>query len=80
MLFLRITLKKIHSDYEYTVYSDDGEDNAIIELIDRSMGFLQSANALIKYNKKTNEFSVERMESPKAEYLIDEQGEIIDSH
>lgn len=70
----------ISHKYEFTTYSDDGEDNAIIELIDRSMGYLQSADALIKYNKKTNEFNIERIESPKAEYLIDEQGKIIDSH
>lgn len=51
---------RIHSDYEYTVYTDDGDNNIIIDLSDIRLGYMKPANALIKYNKKTKELIMER--------------------
>ena len=65
-------------DYSFTLYSDDGDNNVIIDLKDCSLGFFNAYNSLIKYNKKTKELTIERTESPKAEYVIDEKGKIID--
>lgn len=65
-------------DYSFTLYSDDGDNNVIIDLKDYSLGPFNAYNSLIKYNKKTKELTIERAESPNAEYIIDEKGKIID--
>ena len=69
---------RIHSDYNFTVYSDDGDNNMIIDFSDFKLGYLNPGNALIKYNKKTKELKIERNQSPIAEYIFDENGKIID--
>ncbi len=68
---------RIHSDYEYTVYTDDGDNNIIIDLSDIRLGYMRPANALIKYNKKTKELTMERKQSPFATYVFDEKGNIV---
>ena len=65
-------------DYSFTLYSDNGDNNVIIALKDFSLGPFNAYNSLIKYNKKTKELTIERAESPNAEYVIDEKGKIID--
>jgi len=70
-----IIQENIYPDYKYTLYTDDGDNNIIIDLSDSS---LEPANALIKYNKKTNKLTLERKQSPFATYLFDEKGNIID--
>lgn len=70
----------IMNNRSFTLYSDDSDDNVIIDLKDASLGPFSAYNSLIKYNKKTKELTIERTESPKAEYLIDENGKIIDHH
>ena len=39
---------------------------------------MSPASALIKYNKKTKELTLERKQSPLAKYILDEKGNIID--
>ena len=72
-----IIQERIHSDYEYTVYTDDGDNNIIIELSDNRLGYMRAANALIKYNKNTKKLTLERKQSPFATYLFDEKESII---
>ena len=72
-----IIQERIHPDYEYTVYSDDGDNNIIIELSDYNLGYLKTSSALAKFNKKTKELTLERKQSPLAEYTIDKNGKII---
>ena len=67
----------IKHDYEYTIYTEDGDNNIIIEISDSNLGYLKPSNALIKYNKETKEFTMERKQSPLAEYTINENGKII---
>lgn len=69
----------VSHDYSFNLYSDDGDNNVIIDLIDFSQGPFNAYNSLIKYNKKTKELTIERAESPNAEYVINEKGKIIDS-
>ena len=45
---------------------------------DTKLGYLNTNPALIKYNKKTKELSVTKKQSPLAEYMLDENGKIID--
>ena len=72
-----IVQERIRPDYEFTVYSDDGDNNVIIDLSDIKLGYAKPSNAVIKYNKKTKELRLEKNESPFAEYLIDEKDNII---
>lgn len=72
-----IVQERIYPYYEYTLYTDDGDNNIIIDLSDNSLGYMKPANALIKYNKKTKELTLERKQSPLASYLFDEKGNII---
>ena len=72
-----IVQEQIRSDYEYTIYSDDGDNNLIIELSDSNLGYLKPSSALIRYNKETKELNLERKQSPFAEYTVDENGKII---
>ena len=72
-----IVQERIYPDYEYTLYTDDGDNNIIIDLSDNSLGYMKPANALIKYNKKTKELTLERKQSPLATYLFDEKGNIV---
>ncbi len=67
----------IEPKYNFTLYSDDGDGNTIIELFNE-VDWQTKSNALIKYNKKSKEFTVERVESPKGKYVIDEKGSITD--
>ena len=69
---------RIYPQYEYTVYTDDGNNHIIIDLADYELGYMKPANALIKFNKETKELTVERKQSPFAMYLFDEKGNIID--
>lgn len=73
-----IVQEEIHPDYEFTLYTDDGNDNIVIELSDCSLRFINPGSSLIKYNKKTKELTPERKLSPFAEYTLDEKGNIID--
>ena len=67
----------IKSNYDFTVYSDDNDNNTIIQLTDYRNGYVKPNNALIKYNKNTKEMTVVNKESPKAKYIIDESGKIL---
>ncbi|MGN1154235.1 MAG: PEP/pyruvate-binding domain-containing protein [Candidatus Gastranaerophilaceae bacterium] len=67
----------IPSDYSFTLYSNDGDGNIIIELSDSSSEDFNSYSSLIKYNKKTKELKLEKSPSQFAEYLLDETGNII---
>ena len=73
-----IVQEYVPSNYNFTVYSDDGDNNILIELSDTKLGYLNTNPALIKYNKKTKELSVTKKQSPLAEYMLDENGKIID--
>ena len=73
-----IIQERIHPDYEFTVYSEDGDNNVIFDFSDCKMGYLKPENALIKYNKKTKELKLERKQSPIADFLLNEKGEVID--
>ena len=64
-------------EYRFTLYTDDGDSNLIIELSDANLGYLNPGNSLIKYNKKTKELIQERKVSPFAEFVLDETGGII---
>jgi hypothetical protein len=72
-----IVQDRIKSNYDFTVYSDDNDNNTIIQLADSSTGFYKPNKALIKYNKNTKEMTIVNKESPKAKYIIDESGKII---
>ena len=67
----------IKSHYNFTVYSDDNDNNTIIQLTDSSTGYYKPNKVLIKYNKNTKEMTIVNKESPKAKYIIDESGKII---
>ena len=75
-----IIQERIIPDYEYTVYSDDGDNNIIIEMSDSKLGYLKPSNALIKYNKETKELSLEMKQTPIADYVIDENEKIINQN
>jgi hypothetical protein len=75
-----IIQEKIRPDYNFTVYSDDGNNNILIEMSDYKLGYLGTNPALIKYNKKTKELSVAKKQSPLAEYMLDESGKITDQN
>ena len=47
----------VSHDYSFNLYSDDGDNNVIIDLIDFSQGPFNAYNSLIKYNKKTSDFA-----------------------
>lgn len=66
-----------NKNYDFTVYSDDGDNNIIIQMSDYSMGYRRPNTALIKYNKDTKELTLENKQSPFAKYLLDENGKII---
>ncbi len=68
----------IPHNYAFTTYSDDGDNNIIIELIDTEFGHLRAAPALIRYNKGTKKLSLEWAQSPMVKYLLDEKGNIVD--
>lgn len=68
----------VNRNYDFTVYSDDGDNNIIIQLKDYSMGYQRQNTALIKYNKNTKELNIENKQSPLAKYLLDENGKIIE--
>ena len=72
-----IVQELIRHDYEYTIYSEDGDNNIIIEFSDSNLGYLKPSNALIKYNKSTKALTLERKQTPIAEYMLDENGNII---
>ena len=61
----------------YTFYSDDNDNNTIIQLTDHIKGYYKPNNALIKYNKNTKEMTIVNKESSKAKYIIDESGKIV---
>ena len=67
----------VEPEYSFTLYSNDGNDNTIIELTHK-IDWLISGSSSIKYNKKTKEFTIDYIEAPKGEYIIDEQGKIVD--
>ena len=67
----------IEPKYNFTLYSDDGNGNALIELTHK-VDWTTKSSDLVKYNKKTKEYTFEHIETPKGEYIIDEKGEIID--
>ena len=67
----------VDHDYEFTVYSDDNDNNTIIQLTDCLTGFYKPNKALIKYNKNTKEITIVNKESPKAKYILDESGKIV---
>ena len=71
---------KIKTNYCFTVYSNDGDNNVLMELNDYRLGYSKPTNALIRYNKKTKELKLERKLNPLAEYLIDEQGHIVEQN
>ena len=73
-----IVQDEIDAQYVFTAYSDDGNKNTIIELSDFYMGHLKPAKALIKYNKETKELTLEHTQNPLAQYLLDENGQILD--
>ena len=73
-----IVQDRIIPDYKFTVYSDDGDNNIIIELTDEKIEYLKPMQSLIKYNKRTKTLNIERTQSPFAEYLLDEQGRILE--
>ena len=75
-----IVQERIKNDYSFTAYSDDGNNNIIIDFADFRLGLLKPATALIKFNKNTKELSVERKQSPFASYTLDEKGNIIDQY
>ena len=70
----------VKHQYDFTVYSDDNDNNTIIQLTDGLKGYYKSSNALIKYNKKTKEFTIENKEPPVARYLLDEKGNIVEQY
>lgn len=72
-----IVQDRVKSQYNFTVYSDDNDNNTIIQLIDSMKGYFRPNNALIKYNKNTKEMTIVNKESPKAKYIIDESGKIV---
>ena len=67
----------VDHDYDFTVYSDDNDNNTIIQLTDCLTGFYKPNKALIKYNKNTKEITIVNKESPKAKYILDESGKIV---
>ena len=69
----------IPNKYPFTMYSDDGDNNIIIEILFND-SYKNFANALIKYNKKTKEFNIEEAKTQEATYLIDEKGKITEVH
>ena len=71
----------IKQNYNFTVYSDDGDNNTIIQLTDLSKGLYRpDEKALIKFNKNTKELTIANNETSRAKYLIDEKGHIIDQY
>ena len=75
-----IVQDSICSDYNFTVYSDDKDNNVMIELNDYRSGFLESAPAQIKYNKDTKELTLARKQKPMADFWLDENGKIIEKN
>ena len=73
-----IVQDEIDSDYKFTVYSEDGDNNVIIELEDNDIRYLKPTNAIIKYNKTAKNLILERKQSPFAEFLFDKNGNIIE--
>lgn len=64
-------------DFDFTVYSDDGEGNILFDL-NNILSSKKNSGTLVKYNKKTKEFNVVKNENKCAEYIFNEEGEIID--
>ena len=65
-------------NYNFTVYSDDGDNNILIELLDTKLGYANPGNSIIRYNKSTKELTLERSQSPRARYVLNEEGNIIE--
>lgn len=71
---------RVKSQYKFTIYSDDSDNNTIIQLTDYLKGFYKPNSALIKYNKNTKELNIVNKESPIARYLLDERGNIVEQY
>ncbi len=69
----------IDKDYAFTVYSDDGDGNAIIQLTYK-VGFTTYHDSVIKYNKKTKKLTLDNNMSPKAEFILDEKENVVAQH
>ncbi|MBQ6516665.1 hypothetical protein IJI31_05745 [bacterium] len=70
----------IRPDYNFTVYSDDKDNNVLIELTDYRLGFLETTPAQIKYNKDTKEITLTKKQKPMADFWLDENGKILEKN
>ncbi len=65
-------------DFKFTAYSDDGDNNILIEILDTKFSHNTPGSGIIKYNKCTKELTIENSQSWNAKYVLDEKGNIIE--